>query len=155
VRIFASGGIDEYVIEQLVTARAPVDAVGVGTHLAVVSDAPVLDAVYKLVGYDGRPTPKTSEGKTTLPGTKQVFRSDDLMADFIGLRDELPPDGTRPVLELHMKGGRRLRRSSIEEIRQRLLAQLELLHVPLRDLGEPTAPDVRLTSALCATRDSL
>ena len=55
-------------------------------------DAPSLDLAYKLTEYDGIPRIKTSEGKLTLPGKKQVFRAIDAhgrcYADFIGLADE-------------------------------------------------------------------
>src|SRR5438874_230481 len=58
VRVFASGGLDEYQIEALVAARAPIDAFGVGTLMGVSADAPYLDTVYKLVQYGGRPVMK-------------------------------------------------------------------------------------------------
>ncbi len=95
VRIFASGGLDEYQIERLVRAGAPIDAFGVGTRVGVSADAPSLDSAYKLVEYDGRPMVKLSEDKATEPGRKQVFRSTN--GDRIGLRDEPVPDGPRAV----------------------------------------------------------
>src|SRR5207248_5222121 len=55
VRIFASRGLDELGIEDLVAAGAPIDAFGVGTLAGVSADAPFLDTVYKLVSYAGRP----------------------------------------------------------------------------------------------------
>jgi len=73
-RIFASGSLDEYQIEKLVQAGAPVDSFGVGTHLDVSADAPYLDCAYKLQEYAGNPTRKRSSGKITLPGRKQLFR---------------------------------------------------------------------------------
>jgi nicotinate phosphoribosyltransferase len=40
VRIFASGGLDEHAIADLVARRAPIDAYGVGTKVGVSADAP-------------------------------------------------------------------------------------------------------------------
>jgi nicotinate phosphoribosyltransferase len=88
VEIFASGGLDELRIAELVAAGAPIDAFGVGTDLVTSSDRPAVDIVYKLVDYDGRPVRKTSVGKRTLPGRKQIFRSGGPESDVLGLRDE-------------------------------------------------------------------
>ena len=74
VRIFASGGLDEYQLDRLVRDGAPIDAFGVGTRMGVSADAPSLDSAYKLVEYAGRPMLKLSEDKATEPGRKQVFR---------------------------------------------------------------------------------
>ena len=49
VKIFASGGFDEFKIKEALEAGAVIDAFGVGTNLGVSSDAPFLDIVYKLV----------------------------------------------------------------------------------------------------------
>ena len=54
VKIFASSGLDEYQIQELVNSGAPIDAFGVGTKLAVMADAPDLDMAYKLVEYGGK-----------------------------------------------------------------------------------------------------
>jgi len=74
VQIFASGNIDEYVLQSLITSNAPIDGFGIGTSLDVSSDCPALDCVYKLQEYAGRPRRKRSSGKATWPGRKQVFR---------------------------------------------------------------------------------
>ena len=52
-KIFASGGLDEHEVAELVRAGAPVNAFGVGTQLGVSADAPYVDTVYKLVGTTG------------------------------------------------------------------------------------------------------
>ncbi len=105
MQILASGGIDEREIERLLAAGAPIDGFGVGSSLAVSSDAPVLDSVYKLVAFDGRPVRKTSEGKVTWPAQKQVWRGDD--HDVLGLAGEEPSDGGTALLEVVMRDGRR------------------------------------------------
>jgi nicotinate phosphoribosyltransferase len=108
-RIFASGGLDESEVAELVRAGAPVDAFGIGTQMGVSADAPYLDTVYKLVEYDGRPAMKLSTAKATPPGAKQVWRSGGEEGDVLGLRDEEPPAyGWTPLLEPVMRGGARV-----------------------------------------------
>src|SRR5204863_10101127 len=106
VRIFASGGLDEQVIADLVARRVPIDAYGVGTKVGVSADAPYLDTAYKLVAYDGRPVMKLSPGKITAPGPKQVFRGPPSEGDIVGVRDAPVPAGHEPVLGPVMVGGR-------------------------------------------------
>src|SRR4029077_10000259 len=80
-KIMATGDLNEYKIQELLAARAPIDVFGVGTELATSADAPSLVVVYKLVELeeaDGRRYPvKLSQEKQTLPGAKQIFRSAD------------------------------------------------------------------------------
>ena len=111
VRILASGGLDEYELDTLVQAGAPIDLFGVGTKAGVSADAPWSDMVYKLVCFDGRPVMKLSEGKMSLPGEKQVFRrrgaEGHLSGDIIGLQEESGPADAEPLLEEVMSGGLR------------------------------------------------
>lgn len=101
VKIFASGGLDEYAIERLLAAGAPVDGLGVGTAFGVSEDAPTLESVYKLVEIDGRPVAKASTGKETLPGAKQVWRRPGFSGDVLALASEPPPaPGAEPLLEI-------------------------------------------------------
>ncbi|MGJ7459874.1 nicotinate phosphoribosyltransferase [Halomonas sp. MA07-2] len=92
VRIIASSGLDEWQIEALVTAGAPIDVFGVGTEMGVSADAPVIDLSYKLVEYAGTPRLKHSPGKVNLPCRKQLYRQVDArgryVGDLIALRDE-------------------------------------------------------------------
>jgi nicotinate phosphoribosyltransferase len=74
VRIFVSGGVDEYDIDAWLGAGTPIDAFGVGTKFITSGDIPYLDMAYKLVEYEGRPTFKTSPGKVTFPCKRQVLR---------------------------------------------------------------------------------
>jgi nicotinate phosphoribosyltransferase len=149
VRIFASGGLDEFQIEALVAASAPIDAFGVGTLMGVSADAPYLDTVYKLVQYGDRPVVKLSAGKATAPGPKQVFRRDSLDADVIGLRDEEPPEGHEPLLVQAMLQGRRTGRAEPwEAARDRFVADLDLLPERARLIQGPVAPRPRYSSRL-------
>ena len=80
-KVMATGDLNEYKIQELIAARAPIDVFGVGTELATSADAPSLGVVYKLVELEdagGRHYPvKLSHDKQTLPGAKQIFRSAD------------------------------------------------------------------------------
>ena len=70
VTIFASGGLDEEKLAELVAARAPIDGFGVGTALDVSADAPYMDCAYKLVEYAGRPTAQTLGGQGDVAGSQ-------------------------------------------------------------------------------------
>ena len=85
-KIFASGGLDEHEVAELVRAGAPVDAFGIGTQMGVSADAPYVDTVYKLVEYDGRPVLKLSPAKATAPGAKQVWRGPSTTSSDCGAR---------------------------------------------------------------------
>ncbi len=80
-KIMVSGDMDEYKIAALVRNGAPIDSFGVGTELATSADAPSMGAIYKMVEIDAngtkRYTAKHSAGKSSLPGTKQIFRFPD------------------------------------------------------------------------------
>ena len=144
VRIFASGGLDEFQIEALVASGAPIDAFGVGTLMGVSADAPYLDTVYKLVQYGDRPVAKLSVGKATAPGPKQVFRGPSLEADMIGLRDQEPPEGYEPLLVQAMEGGRRTRPAEPwEAARNRFHSDLDRLPERARLIQGPVAPRPR------------
>lgn len=134
-QIFASGGLDEYAIADLVAAGAPIDAFGVGTRMGVSEDAPSLESVYKLVAYDGRPVMKLSAGKATTPGPKQVFRG--AAGDVIGLRQESPPPGTEALLVPVMQGGRRTHLDSLDAARQRFESDLNLLPTEVKRIRNP------------------
>ena len=109
VQVFASGGLDEYSIDSLLNAGAPIGGFGVGTRAGTSADAPFTDFVYKLVEYDGQPVMKLSKDKVTLPGPKQVFRQYDqsgkMNRDVIHHADEPPPADSRPLLKPVMGNG--------------------------------------------------
>ena len=106
-KIMASGELDEWKIEALVRAGAPIDAFGVGTELATSADAPSMGAIYKLVEieHEGqtRYTAKLSPEKSTLAGAKQLFRYPDF--DVLGLHDECA-GGSEAMLKPVIIGGR-------------------------------------------------
>ncbi len=131
VKIFASSGFDEYALERLIAGGACIDAFGVGTRMGVSADAPYLDMVYKMVRLGARNVRKVSEGKITLAGEKQVFRTTAhegaFLGDTIGVRGERVSDAT-PLLRPIMENGRPLGpMPTLEEIRERFAKNFERL----------------------------
>ncbi|MGD0075054.1 MAG: nicotinate phosphoribosyltransferase [Candidatus Binataceae bacterium] len=165
VAIFASGNLNETKIDALLKAGAPIDAFGVGTELVVSADAPSLDIAYKLVEYKGVPRLKTSQGKLSLPGRKQIFRALNEAGaphgDIIGLCEESADTVTREfkpapakvtaLLSSHMKDGRRLMpRPSLSESRERFQAGFAKLEHAYKALDRPDTYPVRHSAALKA-----
>jgi nicotinate phosphoribosyltransferase len=142
LKIFASSSLDEYAIEQLVSAGAPIDGFGVGTRMAVSADAPSLDTAYKLVEYSGRPRIKRSPGKVIVPGRKQVFRQFEqgtATGDILALREEQLPG--KPLLEHVMARGRRLQPPHpVAEIRSYCAGQIRSLPAALLRLTPAPFP---------------
>lgn len=139
VRIMASGDLNEYLIENLVKRGAPIDVYGVGTELSTSRDDPAMNGVYKLVGvkspvgngkYALNYKLKTSPGKRTYPGPKQVFRSFEdglIKSDIIGLEDEKFEDCI-PLLKKVMEEGKiKTALPNIIEIREFYLTQKDTL----------------------------
>jgi nicotinate phosphoribosyltransferase len=145
VKIFASGGLDEWDLRDLIASGAPIDGFGVGTKMNTSADAPFFDCAYKLVEYAGAPRRKRSEGKATWPGRKQVYRrfsGDGTMAfDTITLTSDASDVATgEPLLEPVMRGGHTLSRpESLADIRKRAQQGLAALPTHLRTL-EPSPP---------------
>ena len=148
--IFASGGLDEHEVAELVRAGAPVDAFGIGTQLGVSADAPYVDAVYKLVEFDGRPVLKLSPAKATAPGRKQVWRGPS--EDVIGLRDEAAPGPNHEaLLEPVMRAGRRLAPApTMQEMHARFARDLAALPVKASRLTHPEHVVAHRSEALAA-----
>lgn len=98
-KIAASNELDEGIIHQLITEKAPIDIWGVGTHLVTARSDPALTGVYKLKAkeVEGKfvPTIKVSNNpeKISDPGIKQVNRfyneSGAPIADLITLDEEV------------------------------------------------------------------
>ena len=159
VKIFASGGFDEFKIRKILTAGAIIDAFGVGTKMGVSADAPYLDMAYKMVMYNGRPVMKLSSGKVSLAGPKQVFRQRDerglFKVDLIGLLDEEVAD-SESLLETVMQDGKKLHPSEpLPKIRDRFRQEFTLLPEIYKDLeGNPNYPVV-ITPRLQALQDQV
>jgi nicotinate phosphoribosyltransferase len=147
-KIVASGDLNEYKIEELVSRGAPIDFFGVGTDLATSRDVPALGVVYKLVEveHEGHVEVKTkfSEQKVHSPGRKQVFRfarEGEYQRDVIARAGEHYPEA-EPLLRPLMRDGRRLAPSlTAAQARERALANLGRLPEKYKALrGAPAYP---------------
>ena len=163
-RIFASGDLDEWRIAELVAAGAPVDAFGVGTRLATSLDQPALGGVYKLVelvvDHEVHGKIKTSTGKATFPGRKQIWRRSDprgaYLEDIVALADEDGPAEAEPLLVCVMQGGRALAPPPpLAGVRARCLRLVNRLAPALRDLDAPAAYPVRVSDRLADAQRKL
>ena len=155
VQVLASGGLDEFQIESLLSLGATIDGFGVGTNVGTSADYPWLDCVYKMVEYDGRPTIKLSEDKETLVGAKQVFRyvgEDGMYAgDVIGCTDEPVLEGAEMLLSEVMRDGRRLEVApSLAELQQRSSSEIGRLSDTQKQLRSPDEYPVRVSERLQA-----
>jgi nicotinate phosphoribosyltransferase len=159
VKIFASGGFDEFKIRKILTAGAIIDAFGVGTKMGVSADAPYLDMAYKMVVYKGRPVMKLSSGKVSLAGPKQVFRQRDeqglFKGDLLGLLDE-EVAGSESLLETVMQDGKKLHPPEpLPKIRDRFRQEFTLLPEIYKNLeGNPNYPVV-ITPRLQALQEQV
>jgi nicotinate phosphoribosyltransferase len=163
-RILASGDLDEWRIDQIVTAGAPVDGFGVGAALSTVSDVPSLGAVYKLVelerGGSVVSVMKRSVGKGTLPGRKQVWRrfengtaQEDVM-EQVASGVAIP--SARPLLTRVMSAGKRDRpEPALSELRSRSQAAIAAVPESIRRLHRPERYPVRFGATLQASVDRM
>ena len=143
VNIVASGGLDEYRIEELEKSGARIDGYGVGTRVSVSDDAPWAESVYKLVEVEGRPVFKTSKDKESSPYQKDVYRKFDDTGSYIG--DVVSPIGTMPpytehksLLEIKVASGRRVEpQCPIELSRSRHLSEIGMFPARFKKLLNP------------------
>jgi nicotinate phosphoribosyltransferase len=149
-KIMVSGDLNEHSISKLLASGAPIDSFGVGTELSTSRDDPTMNGVYKLVAvkicnpdkkngeYEMMYKSKTSVGKETYPGPKQVGRfieNNVLKMDYLILEDEKPPDNCILLLRKYVDGGNKvLEMPSIFEIQNYTSKQLELLPTELKSL---------------------
>jgi nicotinate phosphoribosyltransferase len=151
IRIFASGHLDEISVQALVGSGAPIDGFGVGTRMNTCADQPYLDCAYKLQEYAGLARRKHSEGKTTWPGRKQIYRRFDAkgfaMGDTLTLADDTAPGV--PLLQPVMRNGRRLAASPpLAEVREYAGRQIKSLAPEWRSLEPAPAYPVTVAPAL-------
>lgn len=153
VSIFASSGLDEFKIRDLLRQDAPIDGFGVGTKMGTSADQPALDSAYKLCGYAGQPRMKLSSEKSNLPGRKQVIRQ---YEDGTAVRDVIATENTdrhsgAPLLDRVMADGERTEagtRRPLRALREHAAARLSELPDRLHALesdrdGEPASEDSR------------
>ncbi|HEY7080950.1 MAG TPA: nicotinate phosphoribosyltransferase [Nitrososphaeraceae archaeon] len=155
-KIMATGDLNENVISNLVDMHAPIDSFGVGTDLSTSRDDPVMGGVYKLVavklshtseiGKDSVHnkiiyTMKTSSGKKTYPGPKQIFRiikNDGIKKDILVLEDDDDgkslKGGVSLLVKMVDKGKLVCKLPSLVEIQKYHIEQLNLLHKSYKTL---------------------
>ena len=151
IGIFASGGLDEDAVADLLRAGAPFTGFGLGTALTTSSDVAALDCAYKLQEYAGIARRKRSTGKATWPGRKQVWRSygsdGRMSADALSLETE--KQSGEPLLELVMRAGRRtVPAPTLAESRAHAASSLARLPDALRGLEPKLAYRVDVSDAL-------
>lgn len=151
--IFASGNLDEYRLNELVSAGAPIDGFGIGTALDISADAPSLDFVYKLQEYAGKARRKRSEGKGTWPGRKQVYRSykgsDGTMArDVVALEKNDYQEGERLIMPVMREGKRIDAPVPLDEMRTRTLYGYRRLPKSMASLEPAPGYPVEISASL-------
>ncbi len=147
--ILASGDLDEYEIARLKEEGAVINGYGLGTKL--VTGSPV-NGVYKLVEIDGIPVMKESNSKTTFPGRKQIFRrfeDGQATGDRLGLVDESPMEGEKPLLQLVMENGSEVQSAeTLEAIAHRSAESIASLASGVRQLKQPETYSVEISQKL-------
>jgi nicotinate phosphoribosyltransferase len=153
VIILVSGGVNEDVLQTMMTQEAPIDGFGIGVSLDVSTDAPALDCAYKLQEYAGKPRRKRSEGKATWPGRKQVWRAYDtdgrMRGDMLALESD--KQSGDPLIQHVMRAGKRVAPApTLAQIRERAAAELAGLPEPLKRLEAGFDYPVTISDALKA-----
>jgi len=156
--ILVSGNLDEYKIAALVNSKAPIDSFGVGTHMGCSADMPYTDVIYKLVeiqerGKDFIPVMKLSEGKSTVPSRKQVFRVYDasgvMQKDTIALDTEQCA-GKKLLKKVMEQGNRLYKVRDVHEQRKICAQKLSGLPDSLRHLRGDYRYPVNVSEKLAA-----
>lgn len=148
IRILVSGALDEYSIEALQAARAPVDVFCLGTHLTVSEDAPALDCAYKLQQYAGRAVRKLSPWKETWAGPRQVYRQYDpsgyIGMDVLAGEDEVV-EGRALLREVMTDGHRLCASPPLTAVREYCAEELSQLPPALRSLEHVLQAPVKIS----------
>jgi len=131
LKIFVSGGLDEYAVAELLDKGAEIDGFGIGTRFAVSHNAPDVDIVYKLVRYEHRDVFKSSPEKATLPGRKTILRA---KGDHYEYDTVCPLRHTGDDLLVDFDGP-----EEMSIIRQRLARELSLLPDPVKKITNPAS----------------
>jgi nicotinate phosphoribosyltransferase len=166
VKIAASGDLDEFSIQEMLEAKAPVDSFGVGTSLGVGAgsverdiEGAALGGVYKEVFYSDERGPhpklKVAGEKSTWPGIKEVYRTGNFACDVIQLASEPKPADSERLLKPVVLGGEVVPGSlpPLSEIWE--FAQANLRHLPdeYRQLIVPSPYPVRISEGIRRMRE--
>ncbi|MBO3800538.1 MAG: nicotinate phosphoribosyltransferase [Candidatus Brockarchaeota archaeon] len=161
-KIFVSGGLDEYVIDEYLSRDAEIDVFGVGSSLVTSDDAPKIDIVYKLVESEenGKLTPRmkiAENEKVTLPGAKQVFRIEEngkYRKDAIGLFDE-ELEGEKKLVQIFRNGELVYKLPSLDEIREKARTELQKLPEEYKRIRNPATYPVEISRKLLELTNKL
>lgn len=154
-KIMAGGDLNEYLINDLLNRGAPIDSFGVGTELSTSRDDPAMNGVYKLVAIKVPASTlgnnevrvderiiykiKTSSGKRSYPGPKQIYRIFEnglIKSDLIELENEDKPVNSLTLLQkIFDKGVILSKMPSIKEIQRFHLHQIKTLPQKFLDLN--------------------
>ncbi|TBR78549.1 nicotinate phosphoribosyltransferase [Campylobacter novaezeelandiae] len=170
-KIIASNSLDEFIIEDLVSNNAPIDAYGVGERLITAKSDPIFGCVYKLVAIQKdeiiKPKIKISENskKTIYPHLKKLYRiydksSHKALYDKLLIYDEkiiLKKEYyTKELLNLVFKDGKRIKeKKDLEEIRSYLAQGLKALDPNFLALKSKTKYKLKFSNKLLKIKNSL
>lgn len=137
VKIFVSNDLNEYKIQALKQANAPIDGYGVGTEMITAKPIAAISGVYKLVEDNAGPKIKLSNAKRTYPGAKQVYRISDengnYYHDVLALESEVLEG--KPLLEKVIEHGKRISEAqSLGQIRKYSLEEIAKLPAHAKQL---------------------
>lgn len=176
VKIFASSDLDEFVVDELISAGAPIDGFGVGTRLitganynplAKAGGVSALNGIYKIAERVERgrviPKMKTTDdaSKSTLPGRKQVYRrlvSREFVEDIITLWDEKPKperDWSPLLVPVIAKGKLVYDFPPISSIKKYAAEQLRMLPERFKRLDQADEYPVRISPQIKELRERL
>jgi nicotinate phosphoribosyltransferase len=162
-KIFVSGDLNEFIVDDLTSKGAPIDGFGVGTELVTSRDDPTLQGIYKIVetrrNGELRFRVKTSEGKRTLPGAKQIYRTyspKGQMKDVMALANEndIPP-GEPLLIEVLNRGRSVYTFPRLSDVRKRALENISRLPSDFKNLNNSPPSPVVLSEQLQTLSESL
>jgi len=155
-KIVVSNDLTPELIDELVSAGAPIDTFGIGTQLKASAGA-ALGGVMKITMQHGehaeRFIMKKAPGKQTDPGAHQVFRTDEGQLT-LGMANELL-DGRmllRPVMKAGVRYGAE---PTLDQIREHAARELAALPPATRAITDPQPLTLNRSAKLLALRASL
>lgn len=152
--IFVSSGLDEFEIRAFLTGGGVGMGFGPGTALVTSTDAPKVEAVYKLVAVerDGamQPTMKLSPGKVTYPGAKSVRRveRDGAYAYDVLAREGEHSRGEEQLVPIIEDGDFVYECPPLSTIQEAARRRRRALPVEHRRIEQPEPYEVRISSGL-------
>jgi nicotinate phosphoribosyltransferase len=154
VMLMPTGDLDEFRLDELLSADAPFDASAAGTKVA---NAAHFGGVYKIteqeVELERRFVMKKAVGKVSDPGRHQVWRR--AGGDVISLADELISGATAMLHRVMAVGGRLQAPRDLAEIRDHARASVQALPEDVRALADAAVWPVERSQRLMDLRVQL